>query len=187
MQTIGRFEVIAPLGQGSQGTVLLARDPDLDRRVAIKLLRTRGRPPQQRTQMLHEARAAGSLRHAGIISVFEAGTHGGDPYLVFEYIAGPTLAQLLREHGALTTERAAAICADVLDALAHAHAAGIVHRDLKPSNILIDEQGHARIMDFGIAARIGEPGDPSAGLIGTPAYMAPASSRSCIVRRTSRW
>jgi eukaryotic-like serine/threonine-protein kinase len=173
MQTIGRFEVIAPLGQGSQGTVLLARDPDLDRRVAIKLLRTRGRPPQQRTQMLHEARAAGSLRHAGIISVFEAGTHGGDPYLVFEYIAGPTLAQLLREHGALTTERAAAICADVLDALAHAHAAGIVHRDLKPSNILIDEQGHARIMDFGIAARIGEPGDPSAGLIGTPAYMAP--------------
>jgi eukaryotic-like serine/threonine-protein kinase len=173
MQTIGRFEVIAPLGQGSQGAVLLARDPALDRKVAIKLLRARGRPQNQRAEMLREARAVGALRHDGIVAVFEAGTHDSDPYLVFEYIQGPTLAKLLREQGALAPERAATLCADILDALAHAHAAGIVHRDLKPSNIIIDEQGHARVMDFGIAARIGEPGDPSAGLVGTPAYMAP--------------
>jgi eukaryotic-like serine/threonine-protein kinase len=173
MQTIGRFEVIGSLGQGSQGTVLLARDPDLDRKVAIKLMRVRGQPERQRGEMLREARAVSGLRHAGIVSVFEAGTQGRDPYLVFEHVNGPTLAKLLREQGALAPERAASICVDVLDALAHAHAAGIVHRDLKPSNVLIDEKGRARVMDFGIAARIGEPGDPSAGLIGTPAYMAP--------------
>jgi serine/threonine protein kinase len=161
------------LGQGSQGKVLLARDRDLDRPVAIKLLRAGRQSERQRSELLSEARAVGGLRHAGIVSVFEAGTHEGSPYLVFEHVDGPTLAKLLSERGALAPERAAAICADVLDALAHAHAAGIIHRDLKPSNVLIDAQGHARVMDFGIASRIGEPGDPSAGLIGTPAYMAP--------------
>lgn len=173
MQTIGKFEVIGSLGRGSQSSVLLARDPDLQRTVAIKLLRLRAEPAERRAQLLGEARAVGTLRHPGIVSIYEAGEHRGDPYLVFEHVDGCTLAQLLRERGRLSAERSAALAIDVLDALEHAHQAGIVHRDLKPSNILVDASGQARVMDFGIAARIGDAGSPGAGLSGTPAYMAP--------------
>ncbi len=173
MQTIGKFEVLGSLGKGSQSVVLLARDPDLDRKVAIKLLRMKGQPAERRYQLLNEARSVGALRHPGIVPVYEAGGHGSDPYLVFEHVDGPTLSQLLREQGRLPPERTAALLLDVLDALSHAHVAGIVHRDLKPSNILIDANGHARVMDFGIATRIGAASDAGAGLVGTPAYMAP--------------
>ncbi len=173
MQKIGKFEVIEPLGRGGQSAVLLARDPDLDRKVAIKLLRLQGEPAERRRTLLQEARAVSTLRHPAIVAVFEAGEHGGAPYLVFEYVEGQTLTQLIQAQGAIAPERAAALLLDALDALAHAHDAGIVHRDFKPSNILVNSAGKARVMDFGIAARIGDAGSPGAGLSGTPGYMAP--------------
>ena len=179
MQLIGKFEVIQPLGQGGQGTVVLARDPDLQRKVAIKLLRLEGEPSERRRQLLQEARAVSALRHPSIVTVFEAGEQAGRPYLVFEYVEGTTLAAMLREQGAMAPEAAARMMVDALDALAHAHDAGIVHRDFKPSNILVNTAGKAQVMDFGIASAVqnevgGKPLKmPAEGLSGTPAYMAP--------------
>ncbi|MES2885349.1 MAG: HDOD domain-containing protein [Pseudomonadota bacterium] len=174
MQTIGKFEVLQTLGQGGQGTVMLARDPDLDRKVAIKLLRLQGEPGERRSQLLGEARAVSTLRHPAIVTVFEAGEHAGTPFLVFEYVEGLTLAALIRQQGAIAPERAASLISDALDGLAHAHEAGIVHRDFKPSNILVNSAGKARVMDFGLAATVkGGAKVSAAGLSGTPAYMAP--------------
>jgi eukaryotic-like serine/threonine-protein kinase len=170
---IGRFEVMRSLGQGGQSTVLLARDPHLDRPVALKLLRLKGEAVERRTLLLREARFVGSLRHPGIVPIFEAGEHGGDPYLVFEYVEGETLAAHLKRQGPLPPARAAAILVEVLDALHEAHATGVVHRDLKPGNIFITPQGQVRVIDFGIATRIGQGNDARSGLAGTPAYMAP--------------
>ena len=169
---IGRFEVIRELGRGAQSVVYLARDPHLEREVAIKTLHFSRPDPQKNKQLLVEARTVSPLRHPNIVPIFEAGEEKGDLYLVFEYVAGENLADFLKRHGALTPVRALAILMPVLDAIAHAHAAGIVHRDLKPSNILIASDGTPRVMDFGIAARsetlVGEQ-----PLLGTPCYMAP--------------
>ncbi|MES2683717.1 MAG: HDOD domain-containing protein [Pseudomonadota bacterium] len=172
MQKIGKFDVIQTLGRGGQSTVLLAQDPDLDRRVAIKLLSLQGEPASQRQQFLREARAISAVRHPAVVTVFEAGEHLGTPYLVFEYVEGETLAQRLCR-GALPAEQAAKLLLGALDGLAVAHEASIVHRDFKPSNILVNTEGVARVMDFGVASRVGDGHKAGGALSGTPCYMAP--------------
>lgn len=171
---LGRFELRRTLGRGAQATVWLAHDARLDREVAVKLLTT-GPAGVQLDAWLHEARAVSRLTHPNIVPVFEADEEGGQPYLVFEYVAGPTLAELLRLRGALPAREAATLVAGVLDALKTAHAAGIVHRDLKPSNILIDADGRARVMDFGVAARLSDAHDRR--VCGTPGYISPEAAR----------
>lgn len=175
MPSIGRFRILRLLGRGNQSEVYLAHDPHLDRQVAIKtLLFAEVKDRAARMQdLLREARTVSRLSHPNIIALHDAGEHQGQPYLVFEYVQGRTLAEVLRESGPLSPPRAVEIAVQVLDAIACAHAQGIVHRDLKPSNILLDEQGVARVMDFGIATRIAGEGAPEGGLMGTPAYMAP--------------
>lgn len=167
---IGRFEVERLLGRGGQSAVFLARDPMLDRLVAIKTLPYSS--PAQCAALLCEARLTGKLKHPHIVPVFDAGEHDGYPYIVFEYVEGETLAALLRREGAIPADRAVKIMAAVLDALAHAHAAGIIHRDLKPANILVADD-YPRVMDFGIALAIGDIASGYHDLAGTPAYMAP--------------
>jgi HD-like signal output (HDOD) protein len=171
---LGRFVLERKLGEGAQATVWLGRDTRLDRPVAIKLLASVADEAAV-AQWLHEARAVGRLTHPHIVPVFEADTHEGHSYLVFEYVAGPTLAQRLREHGALDARAGVAMMLGVLDALRAAHASGIVHRDLKPSNVLLDADGRARVMDFGIAARISDPHERR--IYGTPGYMSPEAAR----------
>lgn len=174
LQTIGRFEIRRLLGEGAQSAVFLAWDPHLQREVAIKTLHFSDAVPGQGAALLQEARAVASLRHPGIVPVFEAGEQQGDPYLVFEYVEGPTLAQLMAQQGAMPAARAVEIACGVLGAIGEAHRHGIVHRDLKPSNILISGTGEARVMDFGIATRVAEaPRQQGAALVGTPSYMAP--------------
>lgn len=175
-QRIGRFALLRELGRGAQATVWLAYDDRLDREVALKLLDTRS-DELTIDQWLHEARAVSRLSHPHLVPVFEADEAGGRPYLVFEYVAGPTLAAHARERGgALPAREAVGLMLGVLDALAMAHECGIVHRDLKPSNVLIDGQGRARVMDFGIAARVKDPRE--AGTIcGTPGYISPEAAR----------
>jgi serine/threonine protein kinase len=175
-QRIGRFALLRELGRGAQATVWLAHDDRLDREVALKLLDTSS-DELTIDQWLHEARAVSRLSHPHLVPVFEADESGGRPYLVFEYVAGPTLAAHVRERGgALPAREAVGLMLGVLDALAVAHERGIVHRDLKPSNVLIDGQGRARVMDFGIAARVKDPRD--AGTIcGTPGYISPEAAR----------
>jgi serine/threonine protein kinase len=173
---IGRFALLRELGRGAQATVWLAHDDRLHREVALKLL-DQSSDELTIDQWLHEARAVSRLSHPHLVPVFEADESGGRPYLVFEYVAGPTLAAHARERGgALPAREAVGLMLGVLDALAVAHERGIVHRDLKPSNVLIDGQGRARVMDFGIAARVKDPRE--AGTIcGTPGYISPEAAR----------
>jgi serine/threonine protein kinase len=170
---IGRFEIIRELGRGAQSVVYLARDPHLQREVAIKTLHFSSPDPLKNQQLLSEARMVSQLRHPNIVPIFEAGEEQGDLYLVFEFVPGKSLGEHLKTGGRLTPVKAIAILHSVLDAIAHAHAAGIIHRDLKPNNILIDNEGNPRVMDFGIAARVEAQADGGQAFMGTPAYMAP--------------
>ncbi len=171
-EQIGRFEIRRELGRGAQSAVYLAYDPQLQREVAIKTLHFAKSDSARNQALLTEARSVGKLKHPNIVPIYDAGEQGGDPFLVFEYVDGPTLTELIKRDGHLGPALAADMMRQVLDALAQAHAAGIIHRDLKPSNILIDAGGKPRVMDFGIATRVGDANNEK-GLTGTPAYMAP--------------
>ncbi|MBT9506908.1 serine/threonine protein kinase [Rhodoferax sp.] len=181
-QMLGRFELRRVLGQGAQSIVWLAFDPRLEREVAIKQMKLgKGSDASAIAQWLQEARSVSRLTHPNIVPVFEADVHEQQPYLVFEYVPGQTLAAVLGKRGALPAHEAVPMMMDVLNALITAHAAGVVHRDLKPSNVLIDEAGRARVMDFGIAAQVQSA--PSAGKSdrpapdgGTPGYMSPEAA-----------
>ena len=172
---IGRFQVIRLLGKGNQSEVYLAHDPHLEREVAIKTLHfaSPGERAASMSSLMTEARTVSRLQHPHIVGLYDAGEHDGDPYLVFEYVNGYTLAQVLQQDGPIPAARAAEWAVQVLDAIRYAHAQGIVHRDLKPSNVLIGANGVARVMDFGIASRTDNQQAKSGYLMGTPAYMAP--------------
>ena len=170
---IGRFEIVRELGRGAQSVVYLARDPHLQRDVAIKTLHFLQHDFKKNQQLLSEARMVSQLRHPNIVPIFEADEEQGDLYLVFEFVPGQNLGDYLKANGRLTPVKAIAILHPVLDAIAHAHAAGIIHRDLKPNNILIDSNGTPRVMDFGIAARVEAQSNDDEAFVGTPSYMAP--------------
>ncbi len=175
---LGRFRLLAELGSGAQATVWRAHDERLDREVALKLLRREAASPSL-SQWLNEARAVSRLAHPHIVPVFEADEIDGQACLVFELVPGQTLGALLRQRGRLPAREAVELMLGVVDALRAAHAQGIVHRDLKPSNILLDAEGRARVMDFGIAARLagGPDGDDYAGcIVGTPGYISPEAA-----------
>lgn len=168
---IGRFEVIKELGRGAQGVVYLARDPRLDRQVAIKTLRTSS--VAESDGLLREAKTVSNLQHPNIIPLYDLGSDEGSPYLVYAFIDGETVAQVLKRSGPLSMAAAARILADVLDALSSAHSQGIMHLDIKPANVMISSGGQHLVMDFGIARTISQLPDASGGITGTPQYMAP--------------
>jgi serine/threonine protein kinase len=170
---VGRFVLIDTLGRGAQATVWRAHDERLDREVALKLLLP-GAEAISVNQWLHEARAVSRLSHPNIVPVFEADDANGQPYLVIELVRGRTLAEALRAGGSMPPRAAVNLLRGVLEALRAAHAQGIVHRDLKPSNILLDPDGRARVMDFGIAARVS---DRVGHICGTPGYMSPEAAQ----------
>ena len=181
-QRLGRFRLLAELGRGAQAVVWHAHDERLGREVAVKLLggglTALG---QALSQWLHEARAVSRLAHAHIVPVFDADEIDGQPLLVFELVPGQTLAQARRGRGPLPPREAVELMLGVIDALRAAHALGVVHRDLKPSNILLDADGRARVMDFGIAVRLsGDLGGPADLLarrvVGTPGYLSPEAA-----------
>lgn len=170
---IGRFNVQRELGRGAQSVVYLAFDPQLEREVAVKTMDFSDTRPGQSEALLSEARIVSRLRHPGIVPIFEAGEAGGDPYLVFEFVPGESLAQLMQREGAMPAERAVKLIAQILAAIAKAHSEGVIHRDLKPSNVLIDADGTPRVMDFGIARRVVGGKAAAGSFSGTPSYMAP--------------
>ncbi len=173
--SIGRFRLIRLLGKGSQSEVYLAHDPHLDRDVAIKTMKLTASSDQAANvqSLLVEARTVSRMQHPNIVTLYDAGEHDGQPYLVFEFVDGPTLAQVLKSEGPLSPIRAAELAIQILDAIGYAHAQGIIHRDIKPSNILLGANGIARVMDFGVAGRIDTQSTKSGYLMGTPGYMAP--------------
>jgi WD40 repeat protein/tRNA A-37 threonylcarbamoyl transferase component Bud32 len=176
---LGRYELIDAVGVGAFGTVYKARDPQLDRVVAIKVPRAGHMADRaDLDRFLREARSVAQLRHPSIVPVYEVGQADQLPYLVSEFVQGVTLADLLSARRPSPHE-AARLVAAVADALHYAHERGVVHRDVKPSNILLDEQGTPRLMDFGLAKR--EAGDVTmtveGQVLGTPAYMSPEQAR----------
>lgn len=170
----GRYRLEEWVGAGGMGEVWRARDTRLDRVVAVKVLRPElAGSPQFRDLLCWEGRHAGRVSHPGVVQVrdYDDGPAGGVPYLVMEYVDGPSLAAVLRAEGTLSPRRVLALIEQVAEALACAHAAGIVHRDMKPGNVLVDG-GQVKIADFGIAQVAGTV--TGAGLVmGTPAYLSP--------------
>lgn len=173
--TFGRFRVIRPLGTGHQSAVFLAYDPHLDRDVAIKTLQFDPATGHSfnREGLLAEAQNVSRLQHPNIVTLYEVGEQNGQPFLVFEWVDGPSLAQVLKAEGPLSATRVAELAVQILDALGYAHAQGVIHRDIKPTNILLNANGVARVMDFGIAGRVNSHPTRPGFLLGTPAYMAP--------------
>ena len=173
----GRFALRRMLGEGAQATVWLAFDQRLEREVALKLMRApAGADPVAVGEWLREARSVSRLNHPHIVQVHDADVQQGQPYLVFAYVAGPTLAAHLKARGALPANEALSLMIDVLDALQAAHEAGVVHRDLKPSNVLLGADGRARVTDFGIAARLDDARDRDR-IVGTPGYRSPEATQ----------
>jgi serine/threonine protein kinase len=177
----GRYEILAELGRGAMGIVYRARDPKINRVVAVKTISLAGQPPEEeleyRERFFREAEAAGRLSHPGIVTVFDVGeepeTHA--PYIVMEFVAGQSLDKLLlsRDDHKLPPEVALQITLELAEALDCAHGQGVVHRDLKPANILVAEDGHVKIADFGVA-KLNLASHTSGGsVLGTPAYMSP--------------
>lgn len=179
-KSIGKFEVLATVGHGAFGTVLKAKDTELDRIVAIKVPRASnvGPGPDDVDRFLREARAVAQLRFPSIVSIHEVGIEKGSPYLVCDFVEGVTLADVLTGRR-LTFQESAKVIADVADALQYAHSLGVVHRDVKPSNIMIRPDGSPCVMDFGLAKRdAGEFTMTIDGqILGTPAYMSPEQAR----------
>ena len=175
----GRYEVVGELGRGAMGVVYKARDPQIDRLVAVKTVSLWGQEPDEekefRLRFMNEAQAAGRLHHSGIVGVFDVGENpeNHDPYIVLEFVAGESLNRILSREKKLPLDYALQLATEIAEALDYAHGQGVIHRDIKPANILITQDGHAKIADFGIAklnlAHFTIPGR----VLGTPAYMAP--------------
>ena len=181
-RTIGRYELLRPLGKGAMGAVYLAHDAQLDRHVALKLPHpAAAADPQLRARFLREARAAATLHHPHLCPVFDAGEAPGprgEPrlYLTMALIEGRTLRQAAE--GPQPPRTAARLIRKLADAMAHAHGRGVIHRDLKPANVMLDADGRPSITDFGLARR--DSGADAAvrvtragAVLGTPAYMSP--------------
>jgi eukaryotic-like serine/threonine-protein kinase len=175
----GRYAVGEVLGRGGMGTVWLATDKVLQRRVALKEITfsihlTDEEREILRERTMREARAAARLDHPCVTSVFDVVEEDGHPWLVMEHVAARSLQDVVEEQGPLPPPVVARIGLDVLAALEAAHGEGIVHRDVKPANVLVGSDGRARLTDFGIATTTGDSSLTTQGaLIGSPSYMAP--------------
>ena len=175
----GRYEIEQLLGHGGMATVHRARDTQLGREVALKLMRPDlADDPVFGARFVTEARSAASISHPNVVTVLDFGTEGPGPYIVMELVEGGDLAAILRRKGRLTAPRAVSIAAGVASALAAAHGRGIVHRDVKPGNILITADGDARVADFGIARATGEQSLTATGTsLGSVDYFSPEQAR----------
>jgi serine/threonine protein kinase len=173
------LEILELMAQGGMGVIYKARQPQLDRVVALKILSPElGRDPAFAERFSHEAQALARLNHSNIVSVFDFGQAGGFYYFLMEYVDGVTLRELI-DSGELRPEEAGRIVIEVCHALQFAHEEGIVHRDIKPSNILLDKKGRVKIADFGLAKlavkenKEGRNNSQTTMVVGTPHYMAP--------------
>jgi serine/threonine protein kinase/TPR repeat protein len=171
----GRFEVLEEIGSGGMGTVYRVLDRKVNEELAVKILKPEIASNTTIVERFkNELKLARRISHKNVCRLYDLHEEAGIFLITMEYVPGEDLKSLTRRAGQLSPQRATALARQAVEGLAEAHRLGVVHRDLKPQNIMIDRQGNARIMDFGIARRVGEPHLTAAGmLIGTPLYMAP--------------
>lgn len=176
-EKIGRYEVIKELGRGGMGVVYLARDPLINREVALKMVQVEGFTDEQAREIKErfhrEAMAAGRLNHPNIVTVYDVGEHEGNTFIAMEYVPGRSLEDVLCEDALMSLPRIAEIIEGIAGALDHAHSKGIVHRDIKPANILLPAQGGVRVTDFGIARIEDMRMTREGAMLGSPSYMSP--------------
>jgi serine/threonine protein kinase/predicted Zn-dependent protease len=195
--TISHYKILGELGRGGMGVVYKARDQKLRREVALKILPEKDLgDPQTKARFIQEAQSAAALKHPNIAVVYEIDEADGVTFIAMELIEGKRLRDLVQEDS-LTVERSLRIAAEIAEGLSHAHKRGIVHRDLKPNNILVTEDGHAKIIDFGLAKLMepvveagsdllhGAPETASGMLVGTLSYMSPEQARGDAVDHRS--
>ena len=178
-RSIGRYQVLCLLGSGAMGSVVLAEDPRIKRKVAIKLMkldavRTEADQHEYLARFQREAEVSGLLNHPGIVAIYDVGeVEGHGPFLAMEFVPGKPLDGLIKGGPALTIKEKLRIAVGLAEALDHAHAKGIVHRDVKPGNVMVGEDGRAKLMDFGIAKREDASLTQTGTFLGTPSYASP--------------
>lgn len=174
---LGHYEVIGELGQGAMGIVYKAKDPLIDRVVAIKTINlglALDEKDEYEGRFYQEAKAAGRLNHPNIVTIYDVGKSGDVAYIAMEFLEGRELRDIMNERGILPVEQVLDVVAQVALGLAYAHEHGIVHRDVKPSNIMLVRDGHAKITDFGIARMASAAVRTQTGMVlGSPKYMSP--------------
>ena len=171
----GRYQIIEELGKGGMGRVYKVLDTRIKEKIALKLIRRDLCPDKETVERFsNELKFARKIRHKNVCQMFDLGEAEGTHYITMEYVPGEDLKNMIRMSGQLGTATAIAVARQVSEGLEEAHKLGVVHRDLKPQNIMIDRDGKARIMDFGIARSLEGQGITRAGtIIGTPEYMSP--------------
>ena len=168
---IGRYQIRESLAHGGMGVLYLGFDPATDRHVALKVLRVDSIDFRER--FLREARLSARLQHPNIITVYDVGSHEGQPFIAMEFIAGETLAQIIGRGAPLPLARVISLAQQICQGLGYAHRHGIVHRDIKPANLMVSrESGVLKVLDFGVAGRVETEGVQTL-LMGTPNYMSP--------------
>jgi serine/threonine protein kinase len=168
-QTFGKYKILSPLGSGGFGSVYLAEDTYIKKKVALKI------PHKQNldfTEMLKEPRLLASMSHPNIVTVLTAEKHNKTFFIVMEYVKGETLEQIIMREGALDLNRALDYTCQICNAVDHAHRAGVLHRDLRPGNMLVSDKGLLKVTDFG-TSRFLEIAAHGTTVIGSPPYMAP--------------
>ena len=170
---IGRYQILRLIGRGGMGEVYLARDPVLERDVAVKLISGEIDTDRSRQRLVLEARAAGRLQHPNIVTIFDAGEHEDQPFIAMEFVRGETLGNLIRRQAPMALVRRLELIEHACAGLAHAHRAGVVHLDIKPDNLMLDETGVVKVLDFGIARVLKTDLLVTRQLGGTLRYMSP--------------
>ena len=185
MTTLGKYEIVQELGTGSMGVIYRARDTILDRDVALKTIARAGSlDPELKERFYREARSCAKLQHANIVTVYDLGEQDGCAFIAMELLLGSDLRKFITEKQTLPVDVKLELAAGVCDGLHHAHSHGIVHRDIKPSNIFLNEDGRAKLLDFGVARLPTSSLTIMGRVLGTPHYMAPEQimGKQCDVR-----
>jgi Tol biopolymer transport system component/serine/threonine protein kinase len=201
-RTLGHYRIVSRLGGGGMGEVFLAEDTQLGRRVAVKILPHRLTSDSSLVaRFRQEARAASALNHANIVTIYEVGESEGTHFIATEYVEGMTLRERM-SRTALTVGETLDIAAQIAAALSKAHSAGVVHRDIKPENVMVDDEGHAKVLDFGIAKLVEQTRESATeaptvlkvetspgAVMGTAHYMSPEQARALrdVDARTDVW
>src|SRR5436309_9203672 len=181
-----RYKVVSRLGSGGMADVYLAEDEQLGRKIALKLLHRRfAEDPDFVERFRREAQSAAGLQHPNIVSVYDRGSFDGTYYIAMEYVPGRSLKQVIRQEAPIDPVRAIDITIQILKAARFAHRHGVIHRDLKPHNVILDDQDHVKVTDFGIARAGASDMTETGSIMGTAQYLSPEQAPGHAVSATA--